>query len=63
MKAEKPKPLTRYEAAQQTGLSVRTIDRLIAEKVLVARKYKRAVRIDGESFQKYQERACTTACA
>ncbi len=47
-----PRPVTRQSAAQQLGLSIRTIDRMIADGTLPARKFKRAVRIDGLAFQK-----------
>ncbi len=51
------KPLTRNQASELTGLSVRTIDRMIADGTLTARKYKRAVRIDSEALLQYKDAA------
>jgi len=50
-------PLTRHEAAERSGLSVRSIDRLVADGTLPARKFKRAVRIDRAGFERWMEGA------
>jgi hypothetical protein len=51
------RPITRQKAAEISGLSVRTIDRAIALGELPARKFKRAIRIDGEGFRKWLQLA------
>lgn len=45
--------MTREEAADQLGLSIRTIDRMVAKGILPALKHKRAVRISTEGFLRY----------